>query len=76
MAEASTNEMIGAIAQTLLNDMSRRADLRVELSEEVGYNKGYEAGYVAGQAAVACRLRNFLFGIQNLAELMPKENED
>lgn len=73
---AKVNEMIGAIAQTLLDDMSRSADLRVELSEEVGYNRGYEAGYVAGQQAISRQLRGFIFNFQKLAGVSQAEFED
>lgn len=64
---ASTNEMIGAIAQTLLNDMSQSADLRVELAESLGYDKGYAAGLEAGYAAAGQELNNIITAVNRMA---------
>jgi hypothetical protein len=57
------NELIGTIAQCLLNDMADASNLRVQIAESVGFNKGYERGFDEGYASAQRDMRKAMGGV-------------
>lgn len=73
MATTTENEMIGMIAQTLLDDMFATSKLQVELAESVGYDKGYDAGFAAGYRVAQRKMRGAIFDMHEAAGIYSQE---
>lgn len=69
----TTNEMLGVITQTLLNDMYSTSKLQVELAESIGYDNGYEVGFAAGYRAAQRKMRGAIFDMHEAAGIYSQE---
>lgn len=69
-------ELVGRIAQFMLDDMAANADLRVKLSKDIGYSDGYKVGYADGYADARQELGNQLRHLAYFAGLVPQEVQE